>query len=98
MSEDAVERAAYEAVVARYRGVIEAAVDAIISIDEHGVIETVNPPAERIFGYREAEVIGRNVRLLMPEPDASQHDGYLQRYHAGGEPHIIGIGREVHGR
>lgn len=98
MSEDAVERAAYEAVAARYQGVIEAAVDAIIIIDEYGVIETFNPAAERIFGYREAEVTGRNVRLLMPEPDASQHDGYMQRYLAGGEPHVIGIGRQVQGR
>ncbi|MEX2479477.1 MAG: PAS domain S-box protein [Gammaproteobacteria bacterium] len=98
MSGDVVERAAYEALAARYQGVIEAAVDAIIIIDEHGVIETFNPAAERIFGYGEAEVAGRNVRLLMPEPDASQHDSYMRRYLAGGAPHIIGIGRQVLGR
>ena len=79
----------------RLRTVLNTVVDAIIVIDERGVIESFNPAAERILGYRADEVIGRNVSLLMPSPDREQHDGYLARYLAGGEPRIIGIGREV---
>ncbi|MEQ8661126.1 MAG: PAS domain S-box protein [Gammaproteobacteria bacterium] len=83
---------------ARYRGVIEATVDGVIIIDEHGRIETFNSAAERIFGYEAAEVRGHNVALLMPKHDATRHDGYMHRYLAGGEPRIIGIGRQVFGR
>ncbi|MEQ8232965.1 MAG: PAS domain S-box protein [Gammaproteobacteria bacterium] len=83
---------------ARYQGVIEATVDGVIIIDEAGRIETFNSAAERIFGYRADEVLGQNVAILMPKPDATQHDAYMQRYLAGGEPRIIGIGRQVLGR
>ena len=83
---------------ARHRAIVETAVDAIITISAAGRVGSFNPAAERIFGYRAEEVIGRNVSMLMPEPDRSQHDGYLARYLAGGEPRIIGIGREVTGR
>ena len=93
-----VEPSQLEEINARFRGVIDAAVDGIILIDEHGVIETFNPGAERIFGWAAADTIGRNVSMLMPEPDASAHDGYLSRYLHGGPPQIIGIGREVMGR
>lgn len=82
----------------RWRALIESAVDAIVVIDGCGVIEEFNPSAERMFGYEEAEVIGRNVSLLMPSPYREEHDSYLERYHATKEPHIIGIGREVSGR
>ena len=89
---------ALEDLLARYRTVIEAVVDGIVIIDERGRIETFNGAAERIFGYRREEVLGQNVCMLMPEPDASRHDGYIRRFVEGGEPHIIGIGRQVSGR
>ena len=83
---------------ARWRAIIESAVDGIILIDRRGRIEFFNPAAERLFGYRADEVIGRNVSMLMPSPYADEHDHYLKRYLMTGERHIIGIGREVTGR
>lgn len=80
---------------ARGRAIIETAVDAIILIDRRGNIESFNPAAERLFKYRAAEVIGRNVSVLMPEPYSTEHDHYLRRYQMTGRRHIIGIGREV---
>jgi PAS domain S-box-containing protein len=83
---------------ARWRAIIETAVDAIILINRHGRVESFNPAASRMFGYPQDEVIGRNVSMLMPEPYASEHDHYLRRYQMTGERRIIGIGREVLGR
>ncbi|CAO3382542.1 PAS domain S-box protein [Azospirillum argentinense] len=83
---------------ARYRSIVDTAVDAIVVIDRAGVLHSFNPAAERIFGYAAEEVIGRNVSMLMPDPDRSAHDGYLERYHRTGERRIIGIGREVTGQ
>lgn len=82
---------------ARMRAIFETAVDAIITIDERGRLERLNPAAERLFGYTEAEVAGQNVSILMPEPHRSQHDHYLANYLGTGEKKIIGKGREVEG-
>jgi PAS domain S-box-containing protein len=83
---------------ARLHSVLESVADGIIVIDERGIIEAFNGAAEQIFGYRPDEVLGRNVSLLMPEPDASAHDGYLRNHLETGRKQIIGIGREVTGR
>jgi two-component system, LuxR family, sensor kinase FixL len=82
----------------RLRSIVESAVDGIIVIDDRGTIEAFNPSAERLFGYRVSEVLGRNVNMLMPSPDREHHDGYLRHYLATGEQRIIGIGREVTAR
>jgi PAS domain S-box-containing protein len=82
---------------ARMRAIFETAVDAIITIDDHGIMERLNPAAELLFGYREDEVAGQNVSMLMPEPHRSRHDAYLSHYLQTGEKKIIGKGREVEG-
>ena len=79
------------------KAIIESAIDGIITIDNRGLIESLNPAALRLFGYDAPEVIGKNISVLMPEPDKSAHDGYLERYDRTGEPRIIGKGREVRG-
>ncbi|HSJ15379.1 MAG TPA: PAS domain S-box protein [Longimicrobiales bacterium] len=82
----------------RLQAIVETAVDGIITIDDQGTIETVNPATERLFGYTADEMIGRNVSMLMPQPYRAEHDSYLHRYRRTGERRIIGIGREVSGR
>jgi two-component system sensor kinase FixL len=83
---------------ARTQAILETAVDGIITIDERGLIESCNPAAARLFGYTAAEVLGQNVRLLMPSPAREAHEDYIARYLRTGERQIIGIGREVLGQ
>jgi PAS domain S-box-containing protein len=83
---------------ARLEAILEAAVDGIITIDSAGLIEDVNPAVLAMFGYTADELIGQNVKILMPEPFGRAHDGYVERYLATAEKKIIGIGREATGR
>ncbi|RDC58641.1 PAS domain S-box protein [Pedobacter chinensis] len=78
--------------------IIENAIDGIITIDDRGIIEHLNPAALELFGYSREELVGKNVSVLMPQPDKARHDSYIQNYHNTGIKHIIGIGREVRGQ
>lgn len=82
---------------ARFRSVLETIQDAMVVIDEHGNVESFSPSAERMFGYSASEVMGQNVKMLMPSPYKDRHDDYLSRYLTTGERRIIGIGRVVTG-
>jgi two-component system sensor kinase FixL len=82
----------------RLDAILDMTADGIIVIDAKGTIEAFNRGAQQLFGYPEAEVIGRNVSVLMPSPDHEEHDKYLKRYLTTGEARIIGSGREVTGR
>jgi two-component system, chemotaxis family, sensor kinase Cph1 len=82
----------------RLRAILETAVEGIITIDEHGIIEAMNPAAEKTFGFKAAEVVGKNVSCLMPSPYKEEHDSYLHNYVTTGHAKIIGIGREVIGQ
>ena len=77
--------------------IIENAIDGIITIDDRGKIESINPSGCKLFQYNEEELQGKNISVLMPEPDKSRHDNYLHRYQNTREAHIIGTGREVKG-
>jgi PAS domain S-box-containing protein len=80
---------------ARIGAILNTVADGIITINDNGVVESVNPATERIFGYSATEVIGQNLNILMPEPYRSQYDGYLKRYKTTGEARVIGLGRIV---
>jgi len=79
------------------RMILGNAIDSIITIDQKGIIESFNPAAERLFAYSAAEVIGQNIKILMPEPYRQQHDQYLTNYLTSRKAKVIGIGREVEG-
>jgi len=80
------------------KAIIETAIDGIITIDDRGRVESVNAAAAKQFGFAVEEIVGNNVKMLMPEPYHSEHDGYLHRYNTTKEPRIIGTGREVIGQ
>lgn len=79
------------------KAIIENAIDGLITIDDRGIIESINPSACRLFEYTQDEVIGHNISILMPQPDKTQHDSYLHQYKKTGLARIIGIGRELTG-
>src|ERR1700691_793681 len=79
------------------KAIIDNAIDGIMTISDRGVVESINPSGCKLFDYLPEEVIGNNISMLMPPPYKAEHDGYLSRYQRTGEPHIIGIGREVTG-
>ncbi len=80
---------------AKTNAILETAVDGIVTTDANGVIESFNPAAERLLGYRADEVIGRNVKILMPIPYQDGHDSYINSYLNTGQPKLLGIGREM---
>jgi len=82
----------------RNKAILETVVDGIITINHKGIIETVNPATEQIFGYARDEMKGQNVKMLMPNPYQDEHDGYLSHHMTTGEKKVIGIGREVEGQ
>ncbi|MDY6991729.1 MAG: PAS domain S-box protein, partial [Pseudomonadota bacterium] len=82
----------------RQRTILNTMVDGLIIINDKGIIQSWNPAAKRIFGYRTEEIVDKNVNCLMPEPHRSHHDHYLQRYQHTGQAKILGIGREVEGQ
>jgi PAS domain S-box-containing protein len=103
---DVTERATAEALLeagkSRLRSLIatmmDTVVDGLITIDRHGIIQSFNKACVALFGYSPEEVVGQNIRILMPEPYQSAHDGYIAAYLATGVARIIGAGREVMGR
>jgi PAS domain S-box-containing protein len=80
------------------RAIYNDAIDAMIIINERGIIEQLNPSVITLFGYNREEMLGKNIAMLMPEPYHGQHDKYLNNYHQTGEKKVIGIGREVSGK
>lgn len=91
-----IERTAqYEAERNFVTSVLDSMLDAVITINAQGVVQSMNRAGEKMFGYTANEIIGHNVSMLMPEPNRREHDGYLERYVHGGEPRIIGVGCEL---
>jgi PAS domain S-box-containing protein len=82
----------------RLSTILDTAVDGVITIDHHGIIDSINGSGARLFGYHAKELLGRNVACLMPEPHRRGHDGYIQHYLQTGEAKVIGRGRQVTGQ
>lgn len=82
----------------RNQGVLDTMLDALITINDRGIIQSANKATEKIFGYNSQELIGKNIKILMPEPYHSEHDGYLRNYKQSGQKKVIGVGREVRAR
>ncbi|MCW8853208.1 MAG: diguanylate cyclase [Gammaproteobacteria bacterium] len=82
----------------RLEGLFQSVLDAIVVIDDQGIIRRANRATEKMFGYTEDELAGHNVSILMPEPYKSEHDGYLKNYKVTGIRKVIGIKREVNGQ
>jgi two-component system, LuxR family, sensor kinase FixL len=92
MTRDALAREAH------LQSILDTVPEAMIVIDEHGIMQSFSTAAERLFGYRAADAVGQNVKTLMPAPYRQSHDSYLERYRTTGERRIIGIGRVVVGQ
>src|SRR5215471_12567506 len=88
----------YSSEDARLHAVVNTAVHGVILIDPEGTVLMFNPACERLFGYRADEIVGQNVKMLMPAPYRDEHDGYIANYLKTGKAKVIGIGREVIGR
>ena len=82
----------------RLKAVIETAIDGIIIIDDKGIVEDMNRAAADLFEYDAKEVVGKNIKILMPQPYRAEHDSYIERFNKTKQPRIIGVGREVSGR
>jgi len=98
VTQEYVAQAALHDSATRIQTILNTAADGIISINERGMVETINPAGESLFGYAAAEILGKNIKMLMPEPYHSQHDGYLEHYLTTGEARIVGKSRDVLGR
>ena len=82
---------------AHLRAVLETMLDGLLIADDHGVVRVFNPSCERLFGYPADEVVGQNVKMLVPEPHRERHDDYVDRFREDGEPAILGQQRELNG-
>ena len=82
----------------KYKAIFENTVDAIVIINQRGIIENTNPATSQLFGYTFEELLGNNVNLLMPNPHAKNHDGYIKKYLDTGKKNIMGVGRQVYGK
>jgi len=94
---DMINATVFALVGAHVKSILDTIPDAMIVIDERGIMQSFSSAAERLFGYPAAEAVGKNVKMLMPSPYQRDHDGYLERYRKTGERKIIGIGRVVVG-
>ncbi|MGR3179280.1 MAG: ATP-binding protein, partial [Candidatus Anammoxibacter sp.] len=82
---------------AKVKAIVDTVINGIITIDANGAVASFNPAAEKLFGYKADEVLGKNIKMLMPEPFHANHDNYLSKYLLTGQKKVIGIGREVVG-